>query len=94
MGENGVLMIGKAGDFQCHMIQHQYGAYTHTNHGLGLAAIHPALYRHLAPEVPAQFARWAREVWGVTEADDPAAALEPRNAGVGSKSLPTPAFLG
>ena len=75
MGENGVLMIGKAGDFQCHMIEHQYGAYTHTNHGLGLAAIHPALYRHLAPEVPAQFARWAREVWGVTEADDAAAAL-------------------
>ena len=44
MGENGVLMIGKAGDFQCHMIQHQYGAYTHTNHGLGLAAIHATFY--------------------------------------------------
>lgn len=75
MGENGVLKIGKAGDFQCHMIQHQYGAYTHTNHGMGLAVIHPALYRHLAPEAPAQFARWAREVWGVTEEDDLAAAL-------------------
>lgn len=65
MGENGVLKIGKVGDFQCHMIQHQYGAYTHTNHGLGLAAIHPTLYRHLAPEAPEQFARWAVEVWGV-----------------------------
>ena len=75
MGENGVLKIGKAGDFQCHMIQHQYGALTHTNHGLGLAAIHPTLYRHLAPEAPSQFARWAREVWGVTESDDVAAAL-------------------
>lgn len=74
MGENGVLKIGKAGDFQCHMIQHQYGAYTHTNHGLGLAAIHPSLYRHLAPEAPAQFARWAREVWDISEADDLTAA--------------------
>lgn len=74
MGENGVLKIGKAGDFQCHMIQHQYGAYTHTNHGLGLAVIHPALYRHLAASAPAQFARWAREVWSVAEADDLAAA--------------------
>lgn len=65
MGENGVLKIGKVGDFQCHMIQHQYGAYTHTNHGLGLGIIHPHLYRHLAPSAPAQFARWAVEVWGV-----------------------------
>lgn len=65
MGENGVLKIGKAGDFQCHMIQHQYGAYTHTNHGLGLAVIHPALYRSLAPAAPEQFARWAHEVWDV-----------------------------
>ena len=57
MAENGVLKIGKSTDFQAHMIQHQYGAYTHTNHGMGLAVIHPALYRHLAPEAPAQFAR-------------------------------------
>ena len=75
MGENGVLKIGKVGDFQAHMIQHQYGAYTHTNHGFGLAVIHPALYRHLAPEAPAQFARWAREVWHVTQKDDLAAAM-------------------
>lgn len=68
MGENSVLKLGKVGDFQCHMIQHQYGAYTHTNHGLGLAAIHPALYRHLAPEAPEQFALWAEEVWGVDAA--------------------------
>lgn len=65
MGENGVLKIGKAGDFQCHMIQHQYGAYTHSNHGLGLAIIHPHLYRHLAPSASEQFARWAVEVWDV-----------------------------
>lgn len=80
MGENGVLKIGKTGDFQCHMIQHQYGAYTHTNHGLGLAIIHPHLYRVLAPAAPAQFARWAVEVWGI----DPAAGddLTKANAGI------------
>ena len=75
MAENGVLKVGKVTDFQTHMIQHQYGAYTHTNHGMGLAVIHPALYRHLAPEAPAQFARWAREVWNVAEKDDLAAAM-------------------
>ena len=78
MAENGMLKIGKSTDFQAHMIQHQYGAYTHTNHGMGLAVIHPALYRHLAPEAPAQFARWAREVWGVDAKgkDDLTVALE------------------
>ena len=74
MAENGVLKIGKVTDFQAHMIQHQYGAYTHTNHGMGLAVIHPTLYRHLAASAPAQFARWAHEVWNVTETEDLAAA--------------------
>lgn len=78
MGENGVLKIGKVGDFRCHMIQHQYGAYTHSNHGLGLAIIHPHLYRVLAPAAPEQFARWAVEVWGIdhTGKDDLAVANE------------------
>ncbi len=45
---------------------------------MGLAVIHPALYRHLAPEAPAQFARWASEVWGVDAKgkDDLTVALE------------------
>lgn len=78
MAENGVLKIGKVPDFQAHMIQHQYGAYTHTNHGMGLAVIHPTLYRHLAPEAREQFARWAIEVWEVSDAgkDNLAVALE------------------
>ena len=78
MGENGVLKIGKVTDFQCHMIQHQYGAYTHSNHGLGLGVIHPKLYRRLASAAPGQFARWAIEVWGIDPAgkDDLAVANE------------------
>jgi alcohol dehydrogenase YqhD (iron-dependent ADH family) len=79
MGENGVLKVGKQTDFQAHMIQHQYGAYTHSNHGLGLAVIHPALYRHLAPAAPTQFARWAHEVWGMGAGLDDLAAA---NAGI------------
>lgn len=70
LAENGLLKIGKTTDFQCHMIQHQLGAYTHSNHGFGLAVIHPSVYRLLAPNAPEQFARWAMNVWGV----DPAGA--------------------
>jgi len=66
MAENGMLKIGKTTDFQCHMLEHQLGAYTDCNHGQGLAVLHPALYRHMLPEAVPQFARMATEVWGIT----------------------------
>jgi len=65
MAENGIFKIGKATDFQCHMLEHQLGAYTDCNHGQGLAVLHPVLYRHYLPEAGPQFARLATEVWGV-----------------------------
>ena len=65
MAENGILKIGKATDFQCHMLEHQLGAYTDCNHGQGLAVLHPVLYRHMIPEAKAQFARMAANVWGI-----------------------------
>jgi alcohol dehydrogenase YqhD (iron-dependent ADH family) len=66
MGENGILKLGKKTDFQNHMIEHQLGAYTDCNHGQGLAVIHPAVYRHLVDDNTAKFARWARQVWGLS----------------------------
>ena len=68
MAENGILKIGKATDFQCHMLEHQLGAYTDCNHGQGLAVLHPVLYRHMMPEANQQFARLATEVWGIDPA--------------------------
>lgn len=65
MAENGILKIGKTTDFQCHMLEHQLGAYTDCNHGQGLAVIHPVLYGHMIPEANKQFARLAKEVWGI-----------------------------
>ena len=66
MAENGVLKIGKVTDFQCHMLEHQLGAYTNCNHGAGLAVLHPVLYRHICASGAARFARWAQNVWGIT----------------------------
>ena len=66
MAENGILKIGKTTDFQCHMLEHQLGAYTDCNHGQGLAVLHPVLYRHMMPEANRQFARLATEVWGIS----------------------------
>lgn len=65
MAENGILKIGKVTDFQCHMIEHQLGAYTDCNHGQGLAVIHPVLYRHIYKEDTARFAHMAQAVWGL-----------------------------
>lgn len=72
MAENGILKIGKVTDFQCHMLEHQLGAYTDCNHGQGLAVLHPVLYRHMMPEANSQFARMAAEVWNI----DPAGKTE------------------
>ena len=66
MGENGILKIGKVTDFQAHQIEHQLGAYTDCNHGQGLAVIHPTLYRHIYKEAAGKFARFAKEVWGIS----------------------------
>ena len=65
MAENGILKIGKVTDFQCHMLEHQLGAYTDCNHGQGLAVLHPVLYRHMLLDAKKQFARLAVEVWNV-----------------------------
>lgn len=66
MAENGILKIGKVTDFQAHMIEHQLGAYTDCNHGQGLAVIHPVLYRHLYKDNVDRFARFAKNVWGIS----------------------------
>ncbi len=70
IAENGILKAGKKTDFQCHMIEHQLGAYTDCSHGRGLAVLHPVLYRRLAEFDKSRFADFAVNVWGI-----------PRNAG-------------
>jgi len=67
MAENGILKIGKVTDFQAHQIEHQLGAYTDCNHGQGLAVIHPVLYRHIYKDGVVKFARFAKEVWNISE---------------------------
>ena len=65
MAENGILKLGKKTDFQVHMIEHQLGAYTDCNHGMGLAVIHPVYYRHIVKDGLPKFVRFAKNVWGI-----------------------------
>ena len=66
MAENGILKVGRLIDFECHQMEHQLGAYTDCNHGQGLAVIHPAYYRHIYRSAVPKFARFARNVWGIS----------------------------
>lgn len=72
--------IGKITDFQCHMLEHQLGAYTNCNHGAGLAVIHPVLYRHIYKSGLDRFARFARNVWNIKNENEEEAAFEGINA--------------
>lgn len=70
LAENRVLKCGKQTAFQCHMIEHQLGAYTDCVHGLGLAAITCNYYRHVfdaSDDALFQFVRFAVNVWDVDE---------------------------
>lgn len=66
MAEIGIIKLGKKCDFEAHMIEHQMGAYTDCNHGMGLAVIHPAYYRRICRDGSRKFARFAREVWNIS----------------------------
>lgn len=65
MAENRIIKLGKKTDFECHMMEHQIGAYTNCNHGEGLAVLHPVYYRHICKNGAAKFARFAKEVWNI-----------------------------
>ena len=65
MAENRIIKMGKKGDFQCHNMEHQLGAYTDCNHGCGLAVLHPVYYRHIYKEGLTKFVRFAENVWGI-----------------------------
>ncbi|MCI8283864.1 MAG: iron-containing alcohol dehydrogenase [Firmicutes bacterium] len=66
MAENRIIKLGKKCDFQCHQMEHQLGAYTDCNHGMGLAVLHPVYYRHIYKEGHAKFKRFAVNVWGIS----------------------------
>lgn len=65
MAENRLVKLGKKCDFACHQMEHQLGAYTDCNHGLGLAVLQPIYYRHIYKNGILKFARFAKNVWQI-----------------------------
>ena len=59
-----------------HQLEHALsGEYTQIAHGAGLAVLFPAWAKASYKSAPARFARFARQVWDVTEENDEKAAL-------------------
>ncbi len=75
MAENGILKIGKEPAFQAHQIEHQLAVYTDCNHGMGLAVIHPTMYKRIYKGAKEQFAFMMRSVFDIKESDDEKACL-------------------
>lgn len=97
MAENRIIKLGKKTDFQCHMMEHQLGAYTDCNHGEGLAVLHPVYYRYICEAGAEKFARFAAGVWGIPAEGKP--KIELAHAGVEAladfiREIGLPATLG
>lgn len=67
LSENRLIKLGKKGDFGCHLIEHQLGAYTDCNHGQGMAVLLPVYYGHIYKDGLKKFARFAANVWHIPE---------------------------
>ena len=66
---------GRVGDWACHQLEHELSGMFDVTHGAGLAALFGAWARYVMGEAPERFARFARNVMGVTEPDDEKAAV-------------------
>ncbi len=64
---NPLMGLSKPQDWMVHMIEHQVGAYTDCAHGMGLAAVSLPYYRTIYKYGLDKFARFATQVWGISE---------------------------
>ncbi len=76
---NTLVAKGKTTDWMVHMIGQSIGAYTNATHGMTLAAVSMAYYRHVCPYGLPKFVRYAKAVWDV----DPAGKTDEQIAAEG-----------
>ncbi|MBR1616728.1 iron-containing alcohol dehydrogenase, partial [bacterium] len=63
---NTLIAKGKSTDWMVHMLGQAVGAYTDATHGMTLASVSLAYYRHIMPYGLQKFKRFAIEVWKVS----------------------------
>ena len=75
LSHNGLTGLGGRKDFATHQLGHALSEKFDVYHGDSLTAVWSSWARSVTDADPARFARFARNVWHVEEADDTAAAL-------------------
>lgn len=75
LSHNGLTGLGGKKDFAVHQLGHAISEKYDAIHGESLSTVWGSWARYVLPANPARFARYARNVWGVSEADDGEAAL-------------------
>ncbi|HNW82497.1 MAG TPA: iron-containing alcohol dehydrogenase [bacterium] len=74
---NGILGVGKDGDWATHMIEHELSAKYDITHGTGLAILTPHWMRKVLDEKNAvKFAEYGKNVWSVQGIDSMDTALQ------------------
>ncbi len=76
LSHNDLTGCGRGFSGVCHKLEHVMSARYDVAHGAGLAVVFPAWADYVHMVAPERFARFAREVFSVTERDDRAAAAE------------------
>ena len=95
LSHNNLTECGRGKDFSVHKLGHPLSARFGVTHGASLAAVWGAWAEELYRDCPARFARYARSVWGVDEADDLCAAKAGIEKTVGFfRSIGMPVTLG
>ena len=80
---NTLVAMGKATDWEVHMIGQAVGAHTNATHGMTLSAVSLPYYRYILPYGVKKFARYAVNVWGV----DPAGKTDEQTALEGLEAM-------
>lgn len=77
LSHNNLTGCGRENALAVHQLEHALsGEFDKIAHGAGLAVLFPAWARYVYKKNVGRFAAFARNVWGVVEADDEAAAIK------------------
>ena len=71
---NGLTSLGRGLDFSCHQMGNIFGGLYNANHGACVSILWPVWAEYVYHTDVSRFARYARNVWGVSEEDDTLAA--------------------
>ena len=79
LSHNDLTGCGRENALAVHQLEHALsGEFDFVAHGAGLSVLFPAWARYVYKANPSRFARFARQVWGVSSADDEEAAFKQR----------------